>query len=133
MSEARSSQQELIGQLDRALTALEAGERELDEALGALKVATVELQAMTQRQHALEESLARAKAVAATAQEQLFAERAWVVEQLALIEASQSWRLGHWLVRSLRRFALRDDGSTDALSVVVRQLGDGGRGSPADR
>jgi hypothetical protein len=133
MSETHSSKLELIGQLDRALTALEAGEKDLDQALEAFKVATAELEAMKRRQHVLEESLARAKAVAATAHEQLFAERAWVVEQVALIEASQSWRLGHWLVRSLRRFARRPGGSSDALSVVVRQLADRGQGSPADR
>jgi hypothetical protein len=131
MSEDHSSKLELIGQLDRALTALEAGEKDLDQALEAARVAMADLEAMKRREHVLEESLARAKAVAATAQEHVFAERAWVVEQVELIAASQSWRLGHWLVRSLRRLARRPDGSSDALSVVVRQLAD--RGSPADR
>ncbi len=133
MSEDHSSKLELIDQLDRALTALEAGEKDLERALEAFRVTTAELEAMKRREHVLQESLARTKAVAATAQEQLFAERAWVVEQVALIEASQSWRLGHWLVRSLRRLARRPDGSSDALSVIVRQLADRGRGSPADR
>jgi chromosome segregation ATPase len=117
------------GQLESAIAALEENEAKLDDALGALDAAVGTLQAITRREDRLERSLARANAVAATAQQQLDAERAWVARQVALIEASQSWRLGHRLVSTLRALTMRQDGSTDALSVILRQLGDGGQSS----
>jgi len=126
-SDARAGEPARLGWLESAVDFLEANEAELDRALQALDTAAAGLRASTRREDQLSRRLATANVVAATAQQQLDAERAWVARQVALVEASQSWRLGHRLVRTLRALTLRRDGSTDALTVIVRQLGDGGQ------
>ena len=55
----------------------------------------------------------------------LLEQRAWVADQANRLAASQSWRVGHRLVRIGRRLTLRGDRGTDLPSAIVRRMEDG--------
>jgi hypothetical protein len=53
---------------------------------------------------------------------QLFEQRAWVAAEAERVRASQSWRLGHRLVRIARLFTLRRDRGTDGLQKIIERM-----------
>jgi hypothetical protein len=117
----------LVPELEAALERLEAAEVELAPMYEALERAHVQVRALGRRVRILERRLASANQRLAAAQEALRAERAWTSEQARAVAASQSWRLGHRLVRTARALTLRSDRGLDGLTVIVRRMeGDGG-------
>lgn len=112
----------LLADLEAALNRLEAAEAELEPLYEALAAAAVQLRALIRRKRMLERRLATAHAVAAQAQAQLQAEREWVAEQVQRLAASQSWRIGHGLIRAVRAAGNRRDRGADALTVILRRM-----------
>lgn len=52
----------------------------------------------------------------------LLEERAWVAAEAERVRASQSWRVGHRLVRTARLLTFRRDHGTDALGRLVERM-----------
>lgn len=52
----------------------------------------------------------------------LASERTWVAAEALRVRDSQSWRLGHRLVRTARLLTLRSDRGTDALSQMAERM-----------
>jgi chromosome segregation ATPase len=120
----QTERDELLAQLDSALTQLEATEVELQPMHAALERASVQARSLTDRVQTLEQRLAYANRMAASAHDQLLAERAWASDQARAVAASQSWRVGHSLVRAARALGLRGDKGSDALTVIIRRMED---------
>jgi hypothetical protein len=119
----RLSWAELEHDLEAALDQLEHSEAEFEQFLAEAGTAAVQLRALRRRKRILDKRLARATALAATARMQRDSERAWVVQQVSRVAASQSWRVGHGIVRTTRRLTLRRDRGTDALIRILERLG----------
>jgi hypothetical protein len=122
---------DLLSELDSALQRLEAAEAELGPLYDAVQTASLQVRALARRVRMLERRLAAANRRAVSAQDQLLAERAWVSEQARAVAASQSWRLGHGLVRTARAVVRRRDRGADGLTVIRRRMEDGVRDSGA--
>jgi hypothetical protein len=52
-------------------------------------------------------------------------QRAWVADQALRVAASQSWRVGHRLVRIARRLAFKRDRGTDLPSMIAQRMEEG--------
>jgi hypothetical protein len=52
-------------------------------------------------------------------------QRAWVADQAMRVAASQSWRVGHRLVRIARRLAFKRDRGTDLPSMIAQRMEEG--------
>ncbi len=129
MAEAQPA--EVLRELESALERLEAAETELAPMYEAVQSASVQVRALARRVRMLERRLANANRRVASAQNQLLAERAWVSDQARAVAASQSWRVGHRLVRAARALAGRSDRGADGLTVIVRRMEDGARDAGA--
>jgi chromosome segregation ATPase len=120
----QTERDELLAELDSALARLEAAEVELEPMYASLERASVHTRSLTDTVRTLEQRLAYANRRAASAHDQLLAERAWASDQARAVAASQSWRVGHSLVRAARALGLKDDKGSDALTVIVRRMED---------
>lgn len=126
LASARASEQGLLTRFENVISELEERENGLAARLTAgLAAAREELVGLRRRNARLEQRLLAAEAVAAEARAQLAAEREWVAEQAQRVEASEAWRLGHKLVRRVRRLTWRTDRGTDALTAILRRMSDG--------
>jgi hypothetical protein len=125
----RLSWAELEHEFESALDQLEHNEGEFEHLLTEAATAAVQLRALRRRKRLLDKRLARATALAATARTQRDTERAWVAQQVSRVAASQSWRVGHSIVRTTRRLTLRRDRGTDALIRILERLGTADRTS----
>ena len=126
LADAIVGHQDLVSELEKAVELLEAGERSLVEGDEALAAATLQVRSLLRRKRKLEQRLESANALAASAQEVLAAERMWVSEHVRAVAASQSWRLGHRLVRMLRGLGRQTDQGADGLTVIARRMERGG-------
>ncbi len=122
---------DIVSELELALVRLEAAEAELAPMYDAVQTASAQVRALARRVRMLERRLATANRRVIAAQDQLLAERAWVSDQARAVAASQSWRVGHRLVRAARALALRGDRGADGLTVIVRRMEDGVRNAGA--
>jgi hypothetical protein len=116
---------ELLTELEAAIEALEAHEADADAVYQVVERASVQLRALLRRVRLLERQVASANALAGSAQWQLAVERAWVSRHVRAVAQSQSWRVGHRVVRAARALALRGDHDADGLNVIVRRMEDG--------
>jgi hypothetical protein len=53
---------------------------------------------------------------------QLVEQRAWVAAEAARIRESESWKVGHRLVRATRLITFRRDRGTDGLQKIVDRM-----------
>lgn len=129
LAAAQAARAELASELETALALLEESDRQLAPVFEAVETAAVQVRALSHRKRVLERRVVSANATAHAAQARLAADREWVVAQVRSVAASQSWRLGHRLVRALRAVAFRHDRGADGLTVIVRRMEDGGGNS----
>lgn len=129
LAAAQQARAELASELEAALELLEESERQLAPVFDAVGTAGMQVRALSHRKRLLERRVVSANATAQAAQARLAADRAWVVAQVRSVAASQSWRVGHRLVRAARAVALRHDRGADGLTVIIRRMEDGGGNS----
>jgi septal ring factor EnvC (AmiA/AmiB activator) len=127
ISQAHADRDELVAELESLAQRVEESEAELGPVYESVEKANIQIRAIGRHNRTLERRLDRANSLAASAQDQLLAERAWVAEQARSVAASQSWRLGHRLVRMMRAVARRSDRGADGLTVIVRRMESGSR------
>ena len=129
LAAAQAARAQLAGELETALDLLEEAETELAPLFDAVQTAGIQVRALSHRKRLLERRVVNANATAQAAQARLVADRAWTVQQVRSVAASQSWRVGHRLVRALRAVAFRHDRGADGLTVIIRRMEDGGGNS----
>lgn len=125
-----------VGELERGVAEAEArrelAERRraaLEDIVVALRLFNDEARADLDRAHRESEALrrladsSRAEAAAARVHGARVA-RAQIAlrEDLVRLQGSQSWRLGHWLMRAARILTFRKPGRTDALSKAIERI-----------
>jgi chromosome segregation ATPase len=120
----RLERADLLEELEASLRRIEAAEIDLRPMYEALERAEDRAQELERRAQTLELRLTSANQLAASAHKQLLAERAWASDQARAVAASQSWRVGHGLVRVARALGLRGDQGADALTVIIRRMED---------
>jgi chromosome segregation ATPase len=129
LAAAHAARAELARELETALQLLEESDRQLTPVFEAVETSAIQLRALSHRKRVLERRVVSANATASAAQARLAADREWVVGQVRSVEASQSWRVGHRLVRAVRAVAFRHDRGADGLTVIIRRMEDGGGNS----
>lgn len=124
LREERAAREALATDLESAIVHLETSEGEIEQLVAAVQQAAVRTRALSRRVRSLERKLETAARRAASAHEQLRAERLWVAAHTRSVAASSSWRLGHRLVRVTRALVFRGDKGADGLTVILRRMDD---------
>lgn len=109
--------------LHNALEQRLAGEEEtLSQLAASVLEAQRQIRAGIEHERWLEQRLTATEALVSAARTELAEERDWVARHARAISRSQSWRLGHRLVRTMRIVTFRRDRGTDAVNEILRHL-----------